>query len=67
MDVYALHGQFKKGVAYFAKQYAEGNNHPLIQKQLADFERQVVVPFDAACAKMTALEREKMEREYVPF
>ena len=53
-DVQTLYRQLIKGAAYFNKQYADGNRHPIVQKQIADFERQVVNPFDRECAKMTA-------------
>ena len=67
MDAGKLYRQLMKGAAYFNKQYAEGNRHPLVKKQVAEFERQVIAPFDAACLKMTKAERDRMEADYVPF
>lgn len=62
-----LYSQFLKGTAYFKAKFASGMVTPPVQRQLAQFERDVIAPFDAACRKMTAAERKEMEAEYVPF
>jgi hypothetical protein len=67
MDPGKLYAHFKKGTTYFAKEFAEGRDNPIVRRQLADFEKQVIAPLDAACAKMDAIGRAILEAEYVPF
>lgn len=67
MDVKTLYQQFMKGTAYFNQQYADNNKNPVVMRQVADFERQVIVPMDSACAKMSRAELNQMEADYVPF
>lgn len=67
MEIETLYKQLRKGAQYFNQKYAEGNRTPVIMRQVADFERQVIIPFDLACRKLTPEDRQKLEDEHVPF
>ena len=56
-----LYRKFTKGVAYFRVQFAAGNANPAVRRQLVDFEREVIDPFDAACFGLSPEDRRAME------
>lgn len=65
-DPKTLYAQFKKGLAYFAP-YRIAEANPVIRRQAAQFDRDVIQKLDDECAKMTRAERQKLETETVPF
>lgn len=67
METSTLFKQLKKGSQYFNEQFTQGNRNPVIMRQVADFERQVMIPLDLDCQKMSPEDRRDLEANYVPF
>ena len=63
MSALILFKKFIKGCEYFNKQLRGGAMNPFLGRQIRDFEREVIIPFDQACARMTKDQRIRMEME----
>lgn len=46
MDLYA---KFNKGCEFFNREMASGGMTPYLRRNIDQFEREVMLPFDAAC------------------
>jgi hypothetical protein len=48
-----LWGNFQRGCQFFNNEMLFGGMSPYLKRKAAEFEREVIAPFDAACKKAT--------------